>query len=165
MKRSMKVSLERVYRAGLGGVDPCSAVARALCEPAMDRAIRRSRRIGVLAAGKAAAGMLEGAREIRFETALVILPRGYGAPHMRGARVHSASQPEPDRASVEAADKALEFFAGFDASDLIICLVSGGTSSLMAKPRKGLSLGKKRRAVRRLAESGASIVELNRLRS
>jgi hydroxypyruvate reductase len=66
---------------------------------------------------------------------------------------------------VEAADKALEFFAGFGPADLIICLISGGTSSLMAKPRDGLSLGEKRKAIRRLAASGASIVELNRLRS
>jgi len=165
MKRSMKVSLGDLYRAGLAGVDPRSAVARVLREPAIDRAIHRSRRIGVLAVGKAAAGMLEGAREISFERALVILPRGYRAPRVRRSHVHFSSHPEPDRTSVEAADKALEFFAGFGSNDLLVCLISGGTSSLMAKPRDGLSLGEKRNAIRRLAASGASIVELNRLRS
>jgi glycerate-2-kinase len=44
-------------------------------------------------------------------------------------------------------------------------LISGGTSSLLTKPRRGLSLDEKRKAIRRLASSGASIVELNRLRS
>jgi glycerate 2-kinase len=165
MKRSMKVSLGTLYRAALKGVDPGAAVARALHESAVHRAIRRCRRIGVFAVGKAAAGMLEGARRIPFESALVILPRGYRAPHIRGARVRFASHPEPDRTSVAAADEALEFFAGFRASDLILCLISGGTSSLMSKPRPGLSLDEKRRAIRRVASSGASIVELNRLRS
>ena len=58
-----------------------------------------------------------------------------------------------------------QFFASFHASELILCLISGGTSSLMAKPRPGLSLHEKCRTIRRLASSGASIVELNRLRS
>ena len=165
MKRSMKVSLGTLYRAALNGVDPAAAVARALHEPAVDRAIRHSPRVGVFAVGKAAAGMLEGARRVRFDSALVILPRGYRAPQVRDVRVHYASHPEPDRASVAAADKALEFFASFRASELILCLISGGTSSLMAKPRPGLSLQEKCRAIRRLASSGASIVELNRLRS
>jgi hydroxypyruvate reductase len=165
MKRSMKVSLGTLYRAALNGVDPAVAVARALQEPTVDRAIRNSQRVGVLAVGKAAAGMLEGARRTAFEKALVVLPRGYRAPRLRGARVRFASHPEPDRSSVAAADEALKFFSDFRAADLILCLISGGTSSLMAKPRRGLSLDEKRRAIRRLASSGASIVELNRLRS
>src|SRR5262249_14846879 len=49
--------------------------------------------------------------------------------------------------------------------DVILCLVSGGTSSLLCLPRPGLSLADKRRAVRELARSGASILSLNRRRT
>jgi hydroxypyruvate reductase len=161
----MKDSLERLYGAGLAGVDPKTAVERSLCAPAVRRAIQRSERIGVLAVGKAAARMLEGARKAGFESALAILPRGYPAPHVRGARLLFASHPEPDRSSIRAANEAFRLFAGFGASDVILCLISGGTSSLLARPRRGLTLAAKLRAVRRLVSSGASIVELNRLRS
>ena len=46
-----------------------------------------------------------------------------------------------------------------------MCLVSGGASSLLCLPRPGLSLADKRRAVRELARSGASILSINRLRT
>jgi hydroxypyruvate reductase len=58
----------------------------------------------------------------------------------------------------------LDFFADFGPEDVILCLISGGTSSLLAMPRPGLTLAAKRRAVRRLMRAGASIVEINRLR-
>ena len=98
------------------------------------------------------------------EGALVVLPRGYLARGLSGAQIAFASHPEPDRASVQAARAALRFFASFGKDDVIVCLISGGTSSLLALPRPGLTLEEKRRAVRRLVRSGGSILEVNRLR-
>jgi hydroxypyruvate reductase len=66
---------------------------------------------------------------------------------------------------VRAAKRAIAFFRDFRPGDVVLCLVSGGTSSLLALPRPGLSLAEKRRAVRRLADRGASILALNRLRT
>jgi glycerate 2-kinase len=161
----LKTSLEALFRAALRGVDPESAVAYALCDPVIERALSRALRVGVFAAGKAAAGMLDGARSIDWDAALAVLPRGYPRPRSGRVRVLSAAHPEPDRSSVIAAETALAFFGEFGPRDCIVCLISGGTSSLVAKPRPGLRLATKRATVRRLAESGASIVALNRLRS
>ena len=163
--RSLKNSLVSLYRAALEGVDPRPAVERSLSDPAIRRALAQARGIGLFAAGKAARAMMEGARSIAWRQGLAVLPRGYARPRLRRTRVLIASHPLPDRSSVRAADAALAFFAGFGPEDLILCLISGGTSSLLAKPRPGLSLAAKRAAIRRLASSGASIVELNRLRS
>ena len=97
-------------------------------------------------------------------SALVILPRGYPAEELTAAEVLFSSHPEPDASSVKAARRAVEYFEGFEREDVLLCLISGGTSSLLALPRAGLTLAAKRSAVRRLMRSGASIVELNRLR-
>ncbi len=97
--------------------------------------------------------------------ALVILPRGYPAEGLSAMEVLFSSHPEPDASSVKAARRAVEYFEGFDREDVLLCLISGGTSSLLALPHAGLTLAAKRSAVRRLMRSGASIVELNRLRT
>jgi glycerate 2-kinase len=65
---------------------------------------------------------------------------------------------------VKAARQALDYFSSFGAGEAILCLISGGTSSLLAMPRPGVTLEAKRRAVRRLMREGASIVQINRLR-
>ena len=107
--------------------------------------------------------------------ALAVVPRGAsgsGSGSRSGSPVAGlprrsilrASHPEPDASSVRAARRALAFFAGFGAEDAILCLISGGASSLVALPRPGVTLERKRRAVARLAASGATIAEINRLR-
>jgi len=97
--------------------------------------------------------------------ALVVLPRGYPAAGLSSLEVLFSSHPEPDASSLRAARRALDYFADFGPRDLILCLISGGTSSLLTLPRPGVTLEAKRRAVGRLMRSGASIVEINRLRA
>jgi glycerate-2-kinase len=96
---------------------------------------------------------------------LVILPRGYPPPARPPGELLFASHPEPDASSIAAARAALRFFSRFGPDDLIVCLVSGGASSLLCLPRSGVTLESKRSAVRRLVRRGASIRELNRLRT
>jgi glycerate 2-kinase len=160
-KPNLKVFLRALYEAALSGADPGRAVTQALERPAVARALAPARRLGVFAVGKAAALMLEAAP--RSDAALAILPRGY-APPRRRAEVLFASHPHPDRASVAAARRAVSFFQSFGPEDVILCLVSGGTSALLCLPRAGLTLADKRAAIERLMSSGASIVEVNRLR-
>jgi hydroxypyruvate reductase len=157
--------LTRLYRAALEGADPEAAVRRTLTRPEIVRALSAARSVGIFASGKAGAAMARGARHLRASRTLVVLPRGYPLGGLDRASVVFSSHPEPDRSSVHAARRAIEFFRGFGPGDVIVCLVSGGTSALVALPRPGLSLGAKRRAVRELARSGASILELNRLRT
>ncbi|MGH9369463.1 MAG: DUF4147 domain-containing protein, partial [Thermoanaerobaculia bacterium] len=156
--------LAALFQGALEGVDPGELVARALREPVVAGALDRAREVGVLAVGKAAAGMLRGARG-RASRGLAVLPRGSPWRAVAGVETLFAAHPEPDRSSLAAARRALAFFASFGPEDVILCLVSGGASSLLALPRRGVTLGEKRRAVARLAARGASILEVNRLRS
>lgn len=160
--------LEDLHRAALAGVDPRRRVAAALAGREIARALDVSAgggEVGVVAVGKAAAEMIAGAR-VRFRRGLVVLPRGLSPPApRRGLEVLFASHPEPDRSSVAAARRAREFFASFGPRDVILCLVSGGASSLLCLPRAGLTLGDKKRRIARLVRSGAGILEVNRLRT
>jgi len=164
---SPRHQLRRLFSAALAGVDPERSVAAALSRPDGGRARGGARRVGVFAAGKAAAGMARAAvSRLGPVPLLVVLPRG----RTRGMRLsswslHFASHPEPDASSATAARAAQRFFRRFRLSDVIVCLISGGASSLLALPRPGVTLAQKRRAVRELAASGAPIEKVNRLRT
>ncbi|HEV2065164.1 MAG TPA: glycerate-2-kinase family protein, partial [Thermoanaerobaculia bacterium] len=155
--------LRRLYRAALAGADPETAVRRALAEPAVRAVLARARRVGVFASGKAAAAMLAGVQGVSGPR-LAVVPRD-GVRPRGGAEILAAAHPEPDRSSVHAARRAVAFFSEFGDGDAILCLVSGGTSSLLCLPRPGLSLAQKRRRIALLARRGAPINEVNRLRT
>lgn len=158
--------LRELYVSALAAVDPDRAVRAALSRPEVARALR-SRRVGVFAVGKAASGMFRGAATAGRE-ALIVVPRGDPALRVRSGRdvrVLFASHPEPDSSSVRAARAAVRFFSRFGPEDVILCLVSGGASSLICLPRAPLTLREKRSAVRRLVASGAPIARVNRLRA
>jgi hydroxypyruvate reductase len=156
--------LRLLFEEALRGADAKRAVSEALSRPSIVRALARAGEIGVFSCGKAAVPMAEGVPGRLRKRALLVVPGGYPDRAMSSAEVLFSSHPEPDGASLAAARRALDFFAGFGPKDVILCLISGGTSSLLALPRPGIALASKRRAVRRLMRSGASIVEINRLR-
>ena len=58
---------------------------------------------------------------------------------------------------MEIAEKAEE-------GDLILCLISGGGSSMIVLPRKGINLNDKQGVTEMLLKSGASIQEINKVR-
>ena len=159
--------LRALWEAALGGVDPERVARAALARPDVERRLARARRIGVFAVGKAAAGMARAAMaRLGPVPLLVILPRGRGGGgRLPTGSIRFASHPEPDASSTRAARAALRFFREFGAGDAVVCLVSGGASSLLALPRPGVTLASKRAAVRELAASGAPIQEVNRLRT
>ncbi|HEY7370122.1 MAG TPA: glycerate-2-kinase family protein, partial [Thermoanaerobaculia bacterium] len=152
-----------LWNAALAAVEPKAAVERALKDRAVASALARARRVGVFAVGKAAAAMASAVNGPGPR--LTVVPRGYASRTRTRGRVLRASHPEPDHSSVRAARAALAFFRGFDRGDVILCLISGGASSLLCLPRPGVSLAEKSRRVRRLMDDGASIVEINALRT
>ncbi len=158
----LKGFLRSLYGAALAGADPALAVEAGLRRPAVERALRGARRLGVFAVGKAAGPMIRATPAAA--AALAVLPEGYPPPPAAAIEVLFASHPSPDRSSVTAARRALAFFARFDASDVILCLISGGASSLLCLPRPGLTLPGKRAAIHEVMAAGASIVEINRAR-
>src|SRR3989344_8132678 len=66
--------------------------------------------------------------------------------------VHCADHPVPTERSVHGAEKILAIKEKYtiNEDDLIIALVSGGGSSLMARPAPGISLGDKQKTIEAL---------------
>jgi hydroxypyruvate reductase len=75
-----------------------------------------------------------------------------------------AGHPVPDERSVAAAREALQVAARAATDDVLVVLLSGGASALMALPAHGLALEDKQETVRRLLKAGATIHELNTVR-
>jgi len=108
--------------------------------------------------------MARGATASLFDSTLVVVPRGTPVPRAWRNRVLFASHPEPDASSVAAARAAIAFFRKFGQGDEIVALISGGASSLLCLPKKGITLAEKKARVRRAMRAGWPIERLNRLR-
>ncbi|HKP24507.1 MAG TPA: glycerate kinase [Dongiaceae bacterium] len=150
--------LQRLFAAAIGAVDPLKILAPHLPSPPKGRTI-------VLGAGKAAAAMAK-AVEDNWPgplSGLVVTRYGHGLPCQR-IEVVEASHPLPDAAGQQAARRILALTQGLTADDLVLCLVSGGASALLAIPGEGLTLADKQAVNKALLKSGANITEMNCVR-
>jgi hydroxypyruvate reductase len=126
----------------------------------------------VLGAGKAGASMAQALESLWPADAplsgLVVTRYHHIPPRPEGLlqriEIAEASHPVPDQAGMQAAQRILELTQGLTADDLVLCLISGGGSSLLTLPASGLSLADKQRINRELLESGAHIGEMNCVR-
>ncbi|MBB2920649.1 glycerate kinase type-2 family protein [Cupriavidus alkaliphilus] len=119
----------------------------------------------VIGAGKAAAAMAQ-AVEANWQgelSGLVVTRYGHGAD-CRRIEVVEAAHPVPDEAGARAAQRMVELVQGLGADDLVLCLISGGGSALLAAPAPGLTLADKQAVNKALLRSGASIGEMNCVR-
>ena len=147
-----------LFRAAIDAASPGKTLARFLPPPPTGRTI-------VVGAGKAAASMaaaVEAAWSAPLE-GLVVTRYGHGAPTRR-IEVVEAGHPAPDAAGERAARRIGEMVKGLGPDDLVLCLISGGGSALLAAPAPGLTLDDKRAINRALLTSGADIVEINCVR-
>ena len=119
----------------------------------------------VIGAGKASAAM---ARAVEDQwphplEGLVVTRYGYGEA-CRKIEIVEAAHPVPDEKGRAAARRILDKVTGLSPDDLVLCLISGGASALLALPAPGLTLADKQDVNRALLKSGANIVEMNTLR-
>lgn len=125
-------------------------------------------RLVILAVGKAAVPMAKAAWETlgeRVASALVVAPElPSGEPFPTSWRVVAGGHPHPNAASLAAGEAALGFCRGLRKGDLLLVLLSGGGSSLMALPDGDLTLEDEARTAALLMASGAPIKELNLVR-
>lgn len=130
--------------------------------------LKSFQRVLVIGGGKASGSMAEALEEILgdwIEEGLVVVPRGTARRYRaRRMRFHEASHPIPNNDSVEGARKLMELAGQAEEDDLVICLISGGGSSLMALPREEVPLSDKQKVTEALLKSGATINEINTVR-
>jgi len=153
--RALLLSL---FEAALVAADPATTIPPNLPPLPKGRTI-------VVGAGKAAASMAM-AVETHWPgplSGLVVTRYRHGLPCKR-IEVVEAGHPVPDAAGSRAAARILDMVRGLGSDDLVLCLISGGASALLALPAPGLTIEDKRAVTSALLKSGASIGEMNRVR-
>jgi glycerate 2-kinase len=128
-------------------------------------ALPGSGRTLVIGAGKGAAAMAKAVEEHwpGELSGLVVTRYGHGAA-CRRIEVVEAAHPVPDEAGRDAARRMLQMVQGLTEQDLVLCLISGGGSSLLALPADGITLQQKQAINKALLKSGAAITEMNCVR-
>lgn len=151
-----------MFDAARKAADPATCLAPHLPSPPKGRTM-------VVGAGKAAASMARAVElawpQDRLDDleGLVVTRYGHDVPCDR-IIVVEAAHPVPDSAGEKAAALILEKAKGLRPDDLVLCLISGGGSALLALPAEGLSLADKQAVNQALLTSGANIAEMNCVR-
>jgi len=158
-----------LFNAAVAQAVPGAASARFLPPPPKGRTL-------VLGAGKAGGSMAAAVDALWPRNAplsgLVVtrydyVPPAYRALQQQGAgriEVVEAAHPVPDDAGRRAARRIADLTRGLTQDDLVLCLISGGASSLLAMPADGITLEQKQAINKALLRSGAAIDEMNCVR-
>jgi len=158
MTQTPTALLRAMFENAVAAAAAGAAVPAHLPKPPKGRTI-------VVGAGKAAAAMAASV-EAHWRgplEGLVVVPYGHSAPTSK-IEVIEAAHPVPDAAGAQAAQRVLAAVRGLSADDLVVSLMSGGASALLALPAPGLTLDDKRAVTRALLRSGAAIAEMNCVR-
>ena len=171
--KHIRTILKQLLLAGLDAADPESAIQRAV------RIKNNSLRVGTreydlagfsrivcIGAGKASGAMAAAVERqfgSRLEGGLVVVNDGYAGKTKR-IRLLEARHPVPDHRSEKAARRMVRLLESLTDRDLVLMVLSGGASSLLAAPAAGLTLKEKQLTTRLLLRSGATIQEINTVR-
>ncbi len=154
-----RATLRALFDAAVAAADPRKVLAAHLPDKPGGRCV-------VVGGGKSAALMAAALEEAWPDVALsgtVVTRYGHAVPTRR-IEVIEASHPVPDANSEYGARRLLQRVHGLTADDLVLALISGGGSALLALPAPGLTLADKQAINRALLACGATITEMNTVR-
>ena len=157
--------LQYLYTVAVRRAMPLHTLGAFLPHPPKGRTV-------VVGAGKAAGAMAHAVEALWPQdaplTGLVVTRYGHTPPRPEGLaqriEILESAHPVPDAAGLAAAERIMAFPQGLTEDDLVLCLISGGGSSLLTLPAMGMTLADKQRVNQALLDSGASIVEMNCVR-
>lgn len=171
--KHVRTMLKQLLLAGLDAGNPETAIRRAvrvgnnrLRVGTREYNLSGFSRIVCIGAGKASGVMavaLERQLGSRVEGGLVVVTDGHAG---KTKRIHliEARHPVPDHRSEQAARRIVRLLESLSERDLVLMVLSGGASSLLAAPAAGLTLKEKQLTTRLLLRSGATIQEINTVR-
>lgn len=150
--------LRDLFDAAVAAADPAHCVPPHLPKPPHGRTV-------VVGAGKAAAKMAAAVERVWDGPLSGLVITRYG--HLFATDridVVEGGHPVPDTACEKAARSMLDLVSGLSKDDMVLCLVSGGGSSLLSLPAPGLTLADKQEVNRALLACGADITSINTVR-
>jgi glycerate 2-kinase len=167
-------AIQAVQRAALAAVEPGAAVKRfvqcqgeRLIVAGQSYDLAAVERVRVVGAGKAAAAMAAALHAIladRLSGGLAVTKYDHASLGAGPIELVEAGHPLPDQAGVAAAERMAQLLAGGTERDLVLAIISGGGSALLALPAAGISLADLQATTGLLLRSGATIGEMNAVR-
>ena len=152
-----KEFLNTLFQIAVHAADPMKVLAGYLPP-------RPKGRLLVIGAGKASARMAEATHAHYGDCEGLVITRHDHARPSGDIKIIEAAHPVPDNAGLQATQQIWERTADLGADDLVIALISGGGSSLLCAPAKGLTLADKMQVNEILLASGLPIGEMNVIR-
>lgn len=167
MNQALRQDAQTIWRAGLHAVHAGHAVERWLVSN--PHALSAEGDVWLVGAGKASLAMaapLVGVLGDRVRGGLLTTKDGHSTPALLAAlpgsiEVMEAAHPVPDERSVTAAVRTLKLVDGLAETDLVICVLSGGASSLWTAPVPGVDLDAIRQRTVALLHTGVDIEAMN----
>jgi len=163
----------RILAAAIQAVEPAAAVHRHVNLQGNILRIGKKTydlevygRIFLIGMGKAAPAMAQALDDLlgdRISTGLIVtkeIPPGF----LSRLPIMEAGHPVPDELSLRAGEKITQLLDNLKATDLVLCLISGGASALVASPYPGIDLKDIQKLTSVLLACGARIDEVNTLR-
>lgn len=159
-----RATVLKILEAGVESVLP----ERAIKEIFQAGELELPKKVTVLGWGKASVGMFNSFSE-NFQGEIL---QGYVISQKNVASVANigtleilnGAHPIPDESSIQSGEKLLDIAGGLDEKDTLVCLISGGGSSMFEVPKDGIDLEDLRITYNYLLESGADIHEINSIR-
>ena len=173
MYDKLRKDAKRLFERALGEADPRKCVLEHLSLKGKKLKVGKEtfdlsgfEAVYVAAFGKAAASMASALEELLGDliTGGIVVSNVRSAVSFRKMDFHLSSHPVPDETSVEAARKVIALLEKSGERDLVIFLISGGGSSILAMPSEGLTIKDKMAVTEKLMLSGVDTYGLNTVR-
>jgi len=124
------------------------------------------RNIYIIGAGKASAAMAQTIESIlgsRITAGHIITKYNHSVP-LKFIEITEAGHPVPDENGIRGTNNILSIAKRAEKEDLVICLISGGGSALLADLPEGCTLEDLKKVNNILLKTGANITEMNCIR-
>ena len=148
------------FKSGLNAVKPENIIKNNLPEPPKGRTF-------VIGAGKAAASMAQAIEKNWPKNLFLsgsVITRYKHSLKTKKIKIYESGHPMPDTSGMKVANNFISNIQKLNSDDLLLCLISGGGSSLMAVPQSGLSMNDLKIVTKDLLNCGAEISEINTVR-
>jgi glycerate-2-kinase len=159
-----------LFRTAIGAVSPYETTKR-VCTDIVQREIEAMGNlvtVKVIGFGKAACPMAKAAEESlpqRISSGMILTKYSHCQGYVFSVtHVSEAGHPLPDMNGLRGTERLIRTITKSDEHTLILCLISGGGSSLLVAPCDGITLDEKQKTTDLLLRSGADIQELNIVR-
>ena len=165
-----KIDCLKILEEGLKAADPENIISKFVTPEEIKingKTIELNKFSGIytVAFGKAGDSMTRALNAIiPIKNGIIVIPKG-SKSKIKGKKfqIFNSGHPKPDQTSVKAAKEVIKFLQNRREGELVIYLVSGGGSSLLAIP-DDITLDDKIYVTNLLLKSGATIQEFNCIR-